>query len=430
MRPLLAAGLLMVGPMACTGVSARPSLGAEAAPAAGGSASAFARLEETLAGFLRAQHAPGAAVAITVEGRLVYAGGFGWADREAGERVTPPSLFRIASVSKPITAVAVLQLVERGRLSLDDRVFELLGGGEPADPRLRDVTVYQCLTHRGGWDREAKPAFDPVNDLPAIAEALGTGLPVTPEDFLRFIRSRPLDFTPGERFAYAPVGYRILGSVIERVTGEPYESYVRREVLAPLGIRRMRIGGSTLAERVPGEVRYYSDDLPEEYRYAPPVTIPDGAPAPLPYSTVDMRLRAPNGGWIASAVDLVRFACAFDDPARCPILQPETVALMFAVPPGPPPRDAEGAPLPADYACGWSVHTREDGIPEAWHTGALFGTSALLVHAGDGMNVALLFNQETGTSGRWLTLDAWPLLREALDGIRDWPDRDLFAAYE
>ena len=120
---------------------------------------------------LHAQHKPpGAALAVTYHGRLVYARGFGHADLEKQEAVRPAALFRIASLSKPFTATAVMQLVEHGKLKLDERVFPMLKlqphleRGARLDPRWHEITVRHCLQHTGGWNRDK--SFDPMRPGP------------------------------------------------------------------------------------------------------------------------------------------------------------------------------------------------------------------------------------------------------------------------
>jgi N-acyl-D-amino-acid deacylase len=109
---------------------------------------------------MKARNIPGGALAVVKDGRLVYARGYGWADRDKQEPVEPASLFRIASISKPVTAVAVLKQVEQGRLKLSDKAFDFidlkphLPAGAKADERLRGITIRQCLDHTGGWDRD------------------------------------------------------------------------------------------------------------------------------------------------------------------------------------------------------------------------------------------------------------------------------------
>jgi N-acyl-D-amino-acid deacylase len=270
-------------------------------------------------------------------GRLIYARGFGLADIEADEPVRPDSLFRIASVSKPITAVAVLQLVEQGKLGLDDKAFERLHG-DPAfnphgtpDPRLRQVTIRQLLRHTGGWDRDV--SFDPMFRPIEIARELDVDAPAGTSAVIRYMGGKPLDFNPGERYAYSNYGYCVLGRLIEKASGQPYEAYVKEHVLLPLGITRMKLGHTLLEDRAEGEVKYYEPEGKPE----PAVVGKNiGQDAPLPYGAWYLEAMDAHGGWIASAVDLVRFAAAFDDPARCPLLKAGTIAEMFARPEGWP----------------------------------------------------------------------------------------------
>ncbi len=161
--------------------------------------------QAVLAEFFARHEIPGAAVAITDHGRLAYAAGFGFADLQRQDRVTPASLFRIASVSKPITAVAILQLAERGRLSLDECVFDrlkmkpYLSEGATFDERLSRITIRQLLQHRGGWDRNQ--SLDPMFQSVPFAELLQVPPPAQPDHIIRIMLGRKLDFDPGERYA-------------------------------------------------------------------------------------------------------------------------------------------------------------------------------------------------------------------------------------
>src|SRR5215475_14501648 len=116
--------------------------------------------DQEMEGFMSARKVPGAALAVAKDKRLVYAHGYGWADRDKKDKVRPESLFRIASISKPFTAVAILKLVEAGKLDLDAAVLDcvriepLLRERKQMDERLKKVTVRHCLHHTGGWDRD------------------------------------------------------------------------------------------------------------------------------------------------------------------------------------------------------------------------------------------------------------------------------------
>ena len=196
---------------------------------------------------------PGGQVALAKDGRLVLNRGYGLADVERGEPVQPTSLFRIASVSKAITAVAILTLVDAGTLALDDTVFPLLAFAPPPhatmDPRLATITVQDLLVHAGGWD--SAQSFDPQG-LPfsrTAAAMVGLADPAEAATIVRFMLGEPLDFDPGTRQAYSNFGFNVLGRVIEHVSGQPYEAYVRDHVLTPAGITAMRLGRTRLADR-------------------------------------------------------------------------------------------------------------------------------------------------------------------------------------
>ena len=135
----------------------------------------LAKLDALMSSFMARNAIPGGVLAVSYRGRLVYERGFGFADLAKKRETKPSALFRIASVSKSFTAVAVLQLVERGKLKLDDKVFELLKpepvGDVAIDARLRKVTILHLLQHRGGWNRDTE--FDPMFRSHVIAAELG-----------------------------------------------------------------------------------------------------------------------------------------------------------------------------------------------------------------------------------------------------------------
>jgi N-acyl-D-amino-acid deacylase len=368
-------------------------------------------LDQMFAAFLDKHHVSGCAVAVAKEGRVVYARGFGFADVSSREPVTPQSLFRIASISKPITAVAILQLIDQGKLKLDNRVHEfiddepLLLNDAKIDERQAEITIRQLLEHRGGWDREK--SFDGMFQSLRFADALSKPSPPDVHDIIRNMRGLPLDFAPGERYSYSNYGYCLLGRVIKKITKQPYEDYVKEHVLAPLKITTMRLGGSHLEDRLPQEVRYYDPGLAgsvfENER---------GKQRSAPYGAYQLDVLDSHGGWIASATDLVKFASAFDDPAKCPLLKAESVRAMFTPPPG---KVSE-----TYYALGWQVRPVGDQ-KTAWHTGSLPGTSTILIRRYDGLNIAVLFNSRVSPTAQHLTRELEGPLHKALDDVRDWP---------
>lgn len=375
--------------------------------------------------FVEHHRIPGASLAISDQGRLVLARAYGYADVGSRETMRPESLFRIASISKPITAIAILQLVDQGKLSLDDKVFELLDyephleEGNKYDERQDAITIEHLLGHRGGWDRNV--SFDAMFRSVEFAKLLGVDPPAGPDTVIRAMLGKQLDFDPGERYAYSNYGYCLLGRVIEKLSGQPYEEYVKTKVLAPVGVKAMRIGATRLPGRAKNEVRYY---YPGQGTSVFAGNL--GQRVPHPYGAWHLEAMDSHGAWIASATDLVRLACAFDSPENCPLLDADTVGLMFSRPDGLAGHDEEGKPKPNYYSLGWSVKIDGEGRLSAGHGGSLPGTNTQLVRRGDGRNFAILFNTRVTPHASRVASALLPQLEAAIDAIEQWPDHDLF----
>ena len=371
------------------------------------------------------------AVALTASGKLVYARGFGVADRDNSRPVTPVSLFRIASLSKPITSTAILRLVERGRLGLDDPVLQhirlrpFLPSGATRDPRWDQITVRHCLQHLGGWDRSR--SLDPMgasgNRL--IAQKMAVKLPVPVPELIRYMLGQPLDFDPGSSYVYSNFGYCLLGRIVETVSQNKYEDVVRQEVLAPLQIKRMRLGKNLREDKAEHEVCYY--DGRERMGTAVTDSSADQSVA-LPYGIELIESMDANGGWLASAVDMVRFATAFDDLAACPLLERETLSEMLSPPQGNVGHENDGRAKDVYYACGWQVRPAKRSRPGCtkWHFGLLAGSSTLLVCRHDRINWCVLFNSDTTIGGEEFAGLIDPVMHQAVDSIERWPRIDLF----
>jgi CubicO group peptidase (beta-lactamase class C family) len=339
-----------------------------------------AAMERVATDVLAAHSLPGLSVAIARQGAPVYQRGFGFADRETGEQVTPAHLFRIASVSKPITSVALFGLVERGRIHLEDRVFGsggILGADyqmPPDKPYLGDVRLVHLMTHTGGgWQNDSR---DPMFRNPGMNH----------HQLIEWtLANAPLSYPPGRHYAYSNFGYCILGRVIEKVTGRHYGQFVGEGPLRQCGISEMRIAGNTAAERAPGEVAYY------------------GARGQNPYG-MNVRRMDSHGGWLATPGDLVRFAAHVDGfPAVPDILQPASIREM-TTPSAANPR----------YAKGWSVNDAHN----CWHTGSLPGTTGILVRTASGFCWAALANsrEAEGDTGGALDRMMWQMVRQ----VRSW----------
>ena len=314
-------------------------------------------------GFRQQFSVPATSIAISRNGQFVYDQSVGMGDRQHLVQVEQDSLFRIASISKPITSVTIFSLIERGKLNLTDKVFGpsgILGikyGKPPYKQYVADVTVDTLLTHTsGGWPNDGTDPMmhnDGWDHTKLITNTIAT---------------LPLTYPPGTHWAYSNFGYCVLGRVIEQVTGQPYDSYVQANILAPCGITTMQIAKNKESQRAPNEVVYYG-----QY---------DEDPYNLNVTRMDS-----HGGWIASSTQLVQFLNHVAGAPGIPaLLKPETIKLMTTPAPAYPPGDAR-------YARGWMV--RSNGAGNWWHGGSLPGTTTIMVRTPTGFCWAALTNTRT-----------------------------------
>jgi CubicO group peptidase (beta-lactamase class C family) len=371
-------------------------------------------IDKEISAFIKRWKIEGASVAVTKDERLVYAKGFGIANQETGEEVKPGHLFRIASVSKLITAVAVMKLFEDGQLDLDDPVFGENGilndsaFQKIADPRVEEITIRQLLNHTAGWSRFAgDPIFNPLY----IARKMNVPAPATFDHILQYTLLRQLNFDPGSRYSYSNMGYAILGKIIERKSGMPYQDYVVMNLLKPLGIHDMHIGKSYYHEKYPNEVRYHSN------AGVTTTSSMDGSGdlVPIYYGGNNMELLGPAGGWVASAPELAKFMTAIDGFDGQPdILAPETIVTMSDP-------NVAGKGL-----FGWRG---SDRYGTWWRTGYLSGSSALIVRQTDGINWIVMTNTSTyKQSGihRYVSR----MMFGNINKVQQWPHIDLFSMDE
>jgi CubicO group peptidase (beta-lactamase class C family) len=382
--------------------------------------------DDVMTALLQKWNVPGAALALAHENRLILARGYGLANKERSIPVDPTSLFRMASLSKTVTAVAVLQLVQAGKLQLDDRVVAVLAdlGPRPdriTDPRVRNITVRHLLQHTGGWDRDR--SGDPMF-MPNAAEAARRQHGPLPPDcptVLRDALERKLDFTPGEAFGYSNLGYCILGRIVERVAGTSYEAYVREHILGPAGATRMRIGRTL--QPAEGEVTYYDYPGAKEGRTMPGLGL---ARAPQPYGSFAVETMDSYGGWVGAPVDYLRFILAIEGRRGPALLDARTRAEMNssgAVTPVSP--DAEGYNTNGTfYGLGINVRPLRQGA-NLFHFGSLPGTSTLAVRTADGFAWVVATNSRPqDRKGFRSELDR--ALWVAKGKIKTWPEGNLF----
>ncbi len=345
-------------------------------------------MQGVAAEFMRRFDVPGLSVALARDGALVYDETFGVANRESQEPLSPGSLFRIASVSKPITSVGIFTLVEKGKVGLQDRVFgpgAILGteyGNQPYKLYVSEISVDHLLTHTaGGWANDAR---DPMFQFPQLGQAALISWTLD---------NLPIEHPPGEHFAYSNFGYCVLGRIIEKIAQMPYAEYIQQYVLRPSLIEDMRISGNTITECAPHEVTYYGQNGED------------------PYGMNVTRMDS-HGGWLASAADLVRFANNIGGIGnRSGLLSQDSIVSMTT--PGP----ANLSSGEVKYARGWNV--RNDGRGNWWHNGSLPGTTAILVRTATGFCWAALINTRRQPSDEInLALDqmVWDMARQ----VRAW----------
>lgn len=370
----------------------------------------FANAEKTVTSFMRKWSIKGLSMAISIDGRLEYAKGFGFADTATREETQPFHKFRIASISKLVTAVAIMKLQEEGKLSLTDRVFGPDGilddpyFSEPKDKRVYGITVGHLLSHEGGWtQRYGDQMFMPI----LVAEKMGIKPPVDTKTIVRFALDKRLHFTPGTGRAYSNLGYSILGLVIEKVTGMSYGDYCKKYVLQPLGIYDMQLAHNLKSQKAPYEVTYYE---PSDIVLKPSIYGTGELVSPS-YGGNDIEALGGAGAWIATAPDLMRLLLAVDGLAsKKDILNWQSIQMMT---------DNEYGYAPI----GWKS-TIYNGT--WWRTGSFPGSAGMMKRQSDGVAWVVLLNT-SAWNGPEIYSYINNMMYRVLSQIKRWPDEDLFA---
>ncbi len=353
-------------------------------PATGVSVPELAPFDDAMKRFIASRNIPAAVICVSRDGKIVLERAYGYLDRNNTVPLKTSAMFRIASLSKPITAAAVRRLAAAGRLSLSAKVFNVgqPGGGllsitpfGTADTRLRDITVEHLLNHQGGWDRYK--SGDPMFNAISIAQTLGVDNPPTQRDFVRYMMGRPLDFTPGSKSEYSNFGYLLLGLIVEQITGEDYTAHVQREIFAPQGAAstEVELGASLFAFRNPREPWYsHPSVVPNVFDPTEPVFFPDGG--------FYLEAMEAHGGLISTARSYVQFMHGY-----------------------------------------WLNGQVRSGNGQSYYFfGSLPGTYALALQRADGVNVAVFFNQRDDNDGYRVIKD---IMESAADAVQIWPSTDI-----
>ncbi|MDA3929543.1 MAG: serine hydrolase, partial [Prolixibacteraceae bacterium] len=348
----------------------------------------------------------GVSIAVVKDEKLVFNRSYGYANVELGIETSPEHLFRIASVSKLITAIAVMKLVDDGLLSLNDPVFGKDGFFNDEkylkirDEKLLSIEVLHLLNHTSGWtQRYGDPMFNSLT----IAKKVGDEAPATIDSYLKFVTSRRLYYKPGTMYGYSNMAYVFLGEIIKKASGMSYENYIRYQILFPNGIYDMHLGKNFYADKLPNEVRYYEQEGSME------VKAYNGNSIYLPksYGGNDIELLGAAGGWVVSASEMAKLMTLVDGFEDTPdILTKESIENMTG---------GLGNPL------GW-----RETVRGYWtRTGSFAGTAAVVQRRPDGTQWVFLSNT-SNWKGPGFSNDIKRLMRKLQSRVKYWPDQDLF----
>ena len=295
--------------------------------------------------------APAVSVAIMEKEKTVYARAFGLADVEQGVAATPETRFRMASVAKPLTATAVMQLVERGAIDLDAPIQQ----DRAAFPRKSwPVTARQLLAHTAG-----------IRHYTKRGESTGTEHFFTITDSLKLFANDPLLFEPGTKHSYTTYGYSVLGCAIEGAAGMPYGDYMRTRVFEPAGMTHTTLDDVYLV--IPQRARGYFLLDQASFDSLPPAGKAIARVGGVFHASLhDTSMKIPGGGLVSTPSDLMKFAAAL---LQGRLLKPDTLKAMWTE-----QKTSDGQAT--GYALGWGVRT-SGGRMVVSHSGNQAGAASL-----------------------------------------------------
>ena len=321
----------------------------------------------------------GASLTITRNDSLIYARGYGWADEEKGIEMQPGHIMRMASVSKLMTAVGIMVLQDRGLLNIKDTVFgpdailcDSLYSSHIKDKKHYRITVEHLLRHQGGFYR------DPVFSSRDVKHQMGLDHAPEKEDYFKLVLSHRLRYLPGSVHKYSNFGYILLSEIIERVSGKPYEQFMKEDVFAPAGCYDMHIAGTYYTDKRDNEVRYYTHEgdgkYIEEYNDS-------GVMVERCYGGNNIPLLSGAGAWCGSTLEIARLVACIDGQDEIPdIISKEAVRQMTQY------FDK------STFSLGWNDTTPGLG----WsRSGTLSGTCALVKRFPDGECWVMITNTST-----------------------------------
>jgi len=376
-------------------------------PGSGTRVPMLSRLDSVVVSEMTRLGQPGGAVAVVKDGRLVFSRTYGYADSAAKRIPTQLDKWRIGSVTKPLTALGIMKLVQNGLLTLDEPVAPRLSAvpllpGKTQDPRFASITVRQLLNHSAGWHPNRS-----VDD--SVFAYLYSAATVDPVQLSRVGRGVPLLNDPGTVHAYTNYAYLLLGRIIEQVTGQNYQTWMQANVLAQVGIGGMKLGVTPVAQRDPLEVTPYDRR---------PATIGFFGVGSWPNVAAAQEYAEASGQWIGSSMDLARVLAALDGEATRPdLLSSATLTTMWSRPTVLFPGAGNY------YSLGWENVAVAGGFARE-HPGGADGGDAWVSLSPNGAGIAVLFNLTRGQGNGGGTAEA--AIRGVFNSITTWPAFDLF----
>lgn len=316
---------------------------------------------------------PGLGVGIVDDGDIVYARGFGVQSLETGAPVTPDSFFCIASVTKCFVATAIMQLVEQGRLGLDKPLVQYLPDFRLDDERCQQITLRQILSHTSGLPDMDEAEYDELVAHPEYDEG-------APERYVRALAGRKMIAAPGEHFAYSNIAYNVLGYLLAKISGQPFEDYLREHILCPAGMPE-----STL----------FFPEVPRNRLAVPHLRVPEMVVNPVyPYHRAD----APASFLHSTVLEMCQWAITCLDGGTHNgnrILSPASFEQMWT-----PVAEWGFPPLYEHCGLGWTLGHFE-GVKTVSHGGMGFGwTDFLTLLPEIKRGAVILCNEESSARSR------------------------------
>lgn len=339
------------------------------------------RIDNMVYSYMVKHKVPAVSLAISKEESIVYKAAYGFADVAKEERVTSDYMFRLASMSKQHTAIAIMKLYEEGKLDLEDRVFgkdAILGemlGDDIKDSRARYITVRQLLDHTSGY------SVDCI--FGGLSRYSGKSLK---ERMLYMLANESLANEPGTVHSYNNFGFSALGLIVEAVSGKDFETFLKEDIYSQSEdpITNIRGGKNDPSDRFKNEVSYYAQGGKDAYG-----------------NNVEVGIAA--GGMIASAPDLMKLMSMVDYAPKVPdLLKSAILDEMY-----------EPSKVRNRYALGWRVNYPDIPSWEAYHGGTLAGVCPIWARSDNNVNGVILCNSRSYDMD--IDDDLWEMLADIQD---------------